>query len=82
MVDRSCRLSPDDPDSSGERIRQIAEFWNQLDVCDDPGKTTWGVLDGLKREVTDCLYRKPPDLNKAESLTAYAMLLMAGSESL
>lgn len=81
-VGRRSGLSPEYPDSAEERIRQIVEFWNVLDTCGDPGETTWGVLEDLRLEVTECLDRAPPDVNKAESLTAYALLLMTGTDDL
>jgi hypothetical protein len=60
-----------------EVIRLIVEFWNQLRVCEELGATNWGVLEPIEREVTECLYRQPRDIRKAESLTALAMLLIA-----
>ena len=82
MGDRLDGLSTDNPDSVEQRIRLVVDFWNQLDCCGESGATTWGVLEELRLEVTECLDRGPPDLNKAESLTAYAMLLVTGAEHL
>ena len=75
-------LSPDEADTAEVRIRLMVDWWNDLRVCDDSGATTWEELDGLEREVTDCLAKKPPDANRAEALTAYAMLLIAGCTEL
>lgn len=61
-----------------ERIRLIAEFWNQLRCSDELGATNWEALEPLEREVTECLYQKPPDIARAESLTALALQMIAG----
>jgi hypothetical protein len=68
--------------SPGDRQRQIARWWDQLRAGEDPGATTWEVLDPLERQVTDCLGRDPPDLDRADRLTAKAFLLVAGQEDL
>jgi hypothetical protein len=71
-------LSPDG-DSDEERIRRVVEFWNQLRVHDATGRTSWGNLEPLERQVTECLVRRRPrDISRAESLTAIAMHLIAG----
>jgi hypothetical protein len=59
-------------------IRAMLEWWNSLRVCDDPGAATWGELELLERQVTDCLVRRPPDVARASSLTAEAMHRMTG----
>lgn len=71
-------LSPDDPQATDARRQQLIEFWNELRTCGHSGATTWEVLDALENEVTGCLYRSPPDIDRAESLTAQAALLIAG----
>lgn len=53
-------------------------FWNALSCQEDPGETTWGVLDSLRAEVSDCLSRDPADVAQAASLTAKAAALIAG----
>jgi hypothetical protein len=71
------RLSPAD-DSDEERIRRIVEFWNQLRVCVPVGHLG-SLVDSLEQQVTDCLARRGPrDINRAESATAKAMMLVAG----
>ena len=75
-------LSPVEPNPMKDRIRQIVEVWNELDCCGQAGATTWGVLEELRLEVTECLYRAPPDVSRAESLTAYAFLLIDGADGL
>ena len=65
-----------------ERIDRMVEFWSAVRINDDPGSTNWGVLENLERQVTDCLAVQPPDVEFAERLTAYAMLLMTGQMSL
>lgn len=72
------QLSPDEPQATDARRQQLIEFWNELRTCGDSGATTWEVLDALENEVTGCLYRSPPDVDRAESLTAQAALLIAG----
>ena len=68
-------LPPDDD----PRIERIVAFWNRLRLSDDAGRTSWQVLESLEREVTDCLTRRTPsDIERAESLTALAALLIAG----
>ena len=62
------------------RCQRIADWWSALRVSEDPGATTWEVLDGLEREVTDCLAVEPQDICRAESLTARAILLFAGRQ--
>jgi len=74
-----CGLSPGKlPTRADDRFRQIADWWSQLRIGDDSGATTWEVLDALERQVTECLTRDPPDVAKAESVTAKAALLIAG----
>jgi hypothetical protein len=77
MTLRTDGLSPDSfarPDQAS--IDYFVDFWNDLRTTDDTGRTTWEVLEPLEREVTECLYRG--DVGRAESLTAKAMLLIAG----
>lgn len=72
-------LSPENFSLQTEsHIGQIADWWSQLRIGNDSGTTTWKVLDSLERQVMGCLTRDPPDLPKAESLTAKAALLMIG----
>lgn len=68
------RLSP----GKLQRVQAVSSFWNEYAVCDDPGGTTREVLRELQQDVTDCLYRQPPDIEKAEGLTARAIMLMSG----
>lgn len=73
-----AELSPEDPQATEVRHQQLIEFWNALRTCGDSGATTWEVLDALENEVTGCLYRSPPDIARAESLTGQAAILIAG----
>jgi hypothetical protein len=78
MLRRFDGLSPK-PDHPGRgRVQHIAEFWNRLRVCEEIGRTSWEELEPLEREVTECLSREPPDIDRADSLTAKAMLLIVG----
>ena len=71
-------LSPDDPRVTDARCQKVIDFWNALGTGGESGATTWEVLDRFQNEVTDCLYRNPPDIDRAYSLTAEAALLIAG----
>ena len=75
-------LSPDDPDSDKFRTQRIVDWWNELRICGESGAATWEELDAMEQEVTGKLASRPPDVNRAESITAYAMLLIAGCEEL
>lgn len=74
MKDSFDSLSP----GKQERVLAVSKFWNEYAVFDDPGGTTREVLRELQQDVTDCLYEKPPDIDKAEGLTAKAIMLMSG----
>jgi hypothetical protein len=78
MVTPFNDLSPSGPSDKQQRLQSIITFWNALSCREDAGETTWGVLEGLQAQVTECLSREPPDLKEAESLTAKAALLMTG----
>ena len=57
----------------------LAEFWNKIRVCDDPGETSWDVLEPIEREVTELLYRgTAEDLRLASRLTAKAKFFWHG----
>lgn len=71
---------PDDPDRLAARKKQLADWWNSLHLGGNPGASTWEVLDGIERQVSDCLYGDHADISRAESLTAEAMHLVAGHE--
>jgi hypothetical protein len=77
-VTAGCPPGEFNNDPFDETIRYIVEFWNQLRVCDQLGATNWGVLEPIERQVTECLYGETRDVGRAESYTAYAMLLIAG----
>jgi hypothetical protein len=63
-----------------EKIQLIVDFWNGYMADGDSGHTTKEVLEELQREVTDCLYRDPPDINLAERLTARVLHLIEGCD--
>ncbi len=61
-------------DNADARIIQtLVEIWNAIRLREDPGETTWEVLDTYEREVTDCLAMQPPDLRRAMSVTLEAV---------
>lgn len=64
------------------KIEMIRQFWHQLHLEDDPGATTWEVLDPLEHQVVECLDRDPPDVSHADSLTAQAFHLWVGNKDL
>jgi hypothetical protein len=66
-------LSPED------RLRLVAEFWNELQTDGDYGKADQVVVDKISQQVTDAMSQNPPDISRAESLTAYALHLLAGN---
>jgi hypothetical protein len=81
MLNDFVDFSPgDEPD--GERSDQIAWFWKLLFTGENPGETTWEGLEKLRAEVEGALMKVPPDVSKAETLTAYAMFLISGDQSL
>lgn len=71
-------LSSESNDPDPARIRLIVEFWNGLSACEISDAALWESLENIQREVTDCLHVEPPDIRRAESLTAEGMNLMAG----
>jgi hypothetical protein len=70
------------PDDSGEggdaQIRRLVEFWNLLRLSESTGATSWEELELLEHEVTDCLAKHPPDVKRADAVTAHAFWLIAG----
>ena len=78
MFDQPTGMSPEDPRHRSVRIRGMVDFWSDFDVCGEAGATTLEVIEALRQDVTECLSRNPPDVEKAESLTARALLLIAG----
>ena len=77
MVTSGC--PPSESNGRNEaRIRRLVEFWNQLRIIDQLGATLLEALEPLERQVTDCLYQEPPDIGRAESLTALALRVLAG----
>lgn len=62
------------------RYQAIVEWWVQLEMSGDCGVTNWGVLDPIRDAVTACLGFSPPQLDRAEHLTALALRLITGDE--
>jgi hypothetical protein len=71
-------LSPDEHSEVAERIQKIFDFWDDLRDSEESGAATWDELERLGQEVKNCLETDSPDVNLAESITAYAMLLITG----
>jgi hypothetical protein len=80
MNDNLFHPSPGDLPEHEQRLAWIQAFWEQLDIdgSGDLAETTWEALDGLRAEVAKALAKVPRDINRAESLTAYAALLITG----
>lgn len=76
-VNPSSGPNPDRSDQR-QRIQGIVDFWTWLFIGKDSGETTWGELEALQIQVTDALASNPPDITRAETLTAYAAALMSG----
>ena|GEM_PF-4633243 len=64
------------PKSDLDQLRDLIEFWNQLDLEDDFGAADRGVITSLRMEVTDALAKSPPDIGRAASISAQACLLI------
>lgn len=79
---RQLDSSPDIPAGLAVRARHVAEFWNSYNVTGDPGASTREVLEGIERQVSDCMSMAMQAIGKAESLTAIALGLMSGHENL
>ena len=69
---------PGSPSTQPEMIDFIIDFWSQLRVHDDPGSTTWEILDDLELQVSDAICTPDRNIDLACRLTAKAMCLMAG----
>jgi hypothetical protein len=70
-----------DPGGQSRRIHWITDFWTLLFIGEDAGETTWRELEALQSQVTDALAANPPDITRAETLTAYAAALMSGMQN-
>jgi hypothetical protein len=64
--------------SRASRLAWICDIWSQLDITGETGATDRATLDRIEREVTDALYGTTPDVDRAESLTFKALLLISG----
>jgi hypothetical protein len=70
--DRRNGLSPQ------ERLRIIANIWNEIQSSGFYGAANQVVVDEISRQVTDAMSHNPPDVNRAEQLTFYALHLING----
>jgi hypothetical protein len=77
MFNRNDGALPDDHEST-VRWERVISFWNDLRVSDKAGETSWEVLENLEREVSECRGQVPPDIGRAESITAKAFFLTTG----
>lgn len=74
--DKSELLSAE-PTDVQRRMKSLIDFWTALYEDGDAGATTWEVLDRLRDKVTSALHARPPDISRAESLTARAASLLS-----
>lgn len=70
--------SPAEAPTLESRRQSLVDWWMELEMSGDAGATNWEVLDVLRDCVTSCLGHDPPDIDRAESYTAQAMLLVGG----
>ncbi len=78
MQKHGTKLSPAGPPGEDPRIRRVIDWWMALEMGGDAGASNWEVLTVLSNKVTACLTQDPPDTERAESLTAMAMLAIEG----
>jgi hypothetical protein len=57
-------------------VQDLTETWSQLDLEEDFGAADRGVITSLRAEVTEAMAETPPDIARANSLTALALLLI------
>jgi hypothetical protein len=78
-------MATDDPHDGSPfyqlRRQALVDWWTQLEMGGDCGSTCWEVLDPIRDAVTGCLVLGPPSIDKAEHLTARALRLIAGEET-
>ncbi len=70
-------LPPGGPDYR-DRLQNVIDFWNAISCLDGAGETTPGELEERQAQVSDCLSRRPIDLDRIERLTAEAAMLLTG----
>jgi hypothetical protein len=70
--DRRNGLSPQ------ERLRIVANIWNEIQSSEFYGAANQVVVDEISRQVTDAMSQNPPDSDLAEHLTFYALQLING----
>jgi hypothetical protein len=66
-------LSPED------RLRIIANIWNEIQTNGYYGSADQVVVDETSREVTDAMSQHSADVDRAESLTFLVLNLIAGN---
>ncbi len=70
--DRCNGLSPEN------RLRKVANIWDEIDANEYYGSANQVVVEEIRREVTDVMSQQPPDLDRAESLTFFVLHLING----
>jgi len=78
MVTSGCPPSDFEDEGNDDRIRPLVDFWNIVPVLDELDATKRKALEPLERLVTDCLFQVPPDIGRAESVTALALRIISG----
>ena len=66
------------PPGSEIRHQAIVEWWTEVSRSGDAGCTSWEVLDSIQAQVTAALALGPPSIDRAEHLTARAIMLWSG----
>ena len=76
-MNQQTNLSPNDQPPEIHR-HLINDFWHDLELSGDFGRTTGEALAPLRDQVTECLAQG--NLSRAGFITARAMALIAGSK--
>jgi len=65
--------------SPNDRVRIVAEFWNEIHIDGDYGAADQVAVEEIEREVSEEISQRVPDVNRLESLTCKALHLIAGN---
>jgi hypothetical protein len=72
---RSDRRNGSSPE---ERLRFIANIWNEIQANEYYGSANQVVVEETSRQVTDAMSQQPPDVDRAEELTFYVLHVING----
>jgi len=65
--------------SPRERLRIIGELWNEIRIDGNFGAADQVAVEEIERAVTEEMYQRIPNVNRAEWLTFKALHLIAGN---